>query len=440
MIDRRNLIMVGAASAIYAGVPAYARKAKVALNPAFPNGFIWGAATAGHQVEGNNVASDLWFLENLETTAFAEPSGDAVNSFELWPVDVDIVKSLGLTSYRFSLEWARIEPVEGQFSVAMLNHYKAMIDGCRERGLAPLVTFNHFTSPLWFSAKGGWLNPKSPQLFARYCKRAAEYLGAGISHAMTFNEPNILRLLKTIGLPQFILDKQKAMLELAAKKLGTDRFTALNVASPEQLDDMLPNMIAGHRAGKAAIKSVRPDLPVGLTLAMFDDQAVGKNSLRDTKREENYGAWLRVAKEDDFLGVQNYERAMWDAKGHVAAPANAIRNHMGAEVYAPSLAGAVKYAHEATGVPILVTEHGVGTEDDQIRASFIPAALAELKKIMDSGVPVLGYCHWSLLDNYEWIFGYKPKYGLVAVDRTNFKRTPKPSAVVYGKIARQNRL
>jgi beta-glucosidase len=100
----------------------------------------------------------------------------------------------------------------------------------------------------------------------------------------------------------------------------------------------------------------------------------------------------------------------------------------------------VRYAHEATGVPILVSEHGVGTDDDAIRAKFIPEALAGLKVAMDDGVPVLGYCHWSLLDNFEWIFGYKPKFGLVSVDRTTFARTPKPSAAVYGAIARRNAL
>ena len=113
---------------------------------------------------------------------------------------------------------------------------------------------------------------------------------------------------------------------------------------------------------------------------------------------------------------------------------------MGAEVYAPSLAGAVRYAHSVTGGPVIVTEHGVGTEDDSIRARLITGALAELKKAIDDGVPVKGYMHWSLMDNFEWGFGYKPKYGLVAVDRSTFKRTPKPSAAVYGAIARANSL
>jgi beta-glucosidase len=197
-------------------------------------------------------------------------------------------------------------------------------------------------------------------------------------------------------------------------------------------------LFEGHKAGKGAIKAVRGDLPVGVSLAMLDDQAVGKNSLRDAKRKELYGGWLELARGDDFLGVQNYERAIWTDTGRLPAPPSADRGHMGAEVYAPSLAGAVRFAHAATGVPILVSEHGVGTEDDAVRARLIPAALAELKKAIDEGVPVKGYCHWSLIDNFEWIFGYKPKFGLHSVDPATFARTAKPSASIYGAIARRN--
>jgi beta-glucosidase len=199
-------------------------------------------------------------------------------------------------------------------------------------------------------------------------------------------------------------------------------------------------MIAAHRQGRAAIKAARPDLPVGVSLAMIDDQAVGPNSLRDARRAEIYGAWLEAAKGDDFLGVQNYERARWDANGRVPPPVGATLNWSGSEVYAPSLAGAVRYAHEATKLPILVTEHGVGSDDDTVRAKLIPEALAGLQAAMSDGVPVKGYVHWSLLDNYEWVFGYKPRFGLCSVDRTTFARPPKPSAAVLGAVARRNAL
>jgi beta-glucosidase len=186
-VDRRTFLM-GASAAAGAALAAPAL-AHAKPGRSFPKGFLWGAATAGHQVEGNNVNSDLWLLEQVKPSVFSEPSGDAVNSFELWPVDLDLVKSIGLNSYRFSIEWARIEPEPGMFSIAMLDHYKAMIDGCRKRGIAPLVTFCHYAAPRWFAARGGWLNPDAPSLFARFCERAMKHLGSGIGHAMTLNEP-----------------------------------------------------------------------------------------------------------------------------------------------------------------------------------------------------------------------------------------------------------
>ncbi|MCC7411968.1 MAG: glycoside hydrolase family 1 protein [Gammaproteobacteria bacterium] len=446
--DRRDFLIGGTAALLGGALPAGARTATGApqsrapqpTTPGFPDGFLWGAATAGHQVEGNNTASDLWLLENLQPTAFAEKSGDACNSFELWPQDLDLARDLGLNTYRFSIEWARIEPEPGLYSEAMLDHYRRMIDGCRERGLTPVVTFNHFTAPRWFSADGGWLNPASTARFARYCERAAHRLAAGMGYATTLNEPNLLHLLKWMDLPAPLLAAQRAMLAAAARATGTPVFSAGNVTNVEDLGRQQAGLLAAHAAGRAAIKSVRPELPVGLSLAIQDDQAVGTTSLRDRKRAECYGVWLEAVKGDDFIGVQNYERAVYDAHGRVAPPAGVPLNSMGSEIYPPSLAGAVRYVHAATGRPVLVTEHGLATSDDAQRAAFIPAALVGLKAAIDAGVPVRGYIHWTLLDNFEWIFGYRPRLGLYAVDRQSFRRTAKPSAAVYGAIARANAL
>jgi beta-glucosidase len=405
----------------------------------FPKGFLWGAATSGHQVEGNNVNSDIWVAETVKPSFFSEPSGDAANSFALWPRDLDLVKSIGLNSYRFSLEWARIEPEPGMFSIAMLDHYKVMIEGCHARGLTPMVTFNHFAAPRWFAARGGWTNPESPDLFGRFCDRAARHLASGMGYAMTLNEPNIHHDPSTAGKPSKLKPVLDGMNAAAAKAVGSDRF----VIGPFGVDDLhqyTRTLIAAHKAGKAAIKAVRGTLPVGVTLAMPDDQAVGSNSLRDEVRAESYVPWLEAARSDDFLGVQNYERQVWDSKGKVQPAEGVIRNAGGGEVYPASLANAVRYAHSIARVPIIVTEHGVNSADDTIRARLIPEALAELKKAMDEGVPVQGYLHWSLLDNYEWVSGYKFFYGLVAVDRNTFQRTPKPSAAVLGAIARANEL
>ncbi len=433
MMDRRTVLAAGVATTIVAATES------IAATPAraFPKGFLWGAATAGHQVEGNNINADCWLLENVTPSVFAEPSRDAANSFMLWAHDLDLVKNMGLNSYRFSLEWARIEPEQGLFSTAMLDHYKAIIEGCRAHGITPMVTFNHFTTPRWFAAMGGWGNQRSVGLFARFCDKAARHLAAHIGYATTLNEPNLAGKLQNLVPPQFLaIDKLTG--EAAAKAMGVPSFSAGNALYAADPVAQQKNLLAGHKAGRDAIKAVRADLPVGVSLAMFDDQAIGANSLRDAKRDYYYGAWLEAAKGDDFLGVQNYERNRWTDTGKLDAPAGARKNTMGAEVYAPSLAGAVRFAHAASGVPIIVTEHGVGSADDSLRSWLIPAALTELQKLIADGVPVKGYCHWSLIDNFEWIFGYKIKFGLHSVDPVTFKRTPKPSARVYGAIARRN--
>jgi len=431
MMDRRTVLALTGASAALV-----ATKVAAAASARFPHDFLWGAATAGHQIEGNNVASDNWLLEHVQPTIFAEPSGDACNSLELWPVDLDLVRQLGLNAYRFSLEWSRIEPEPGLFSMAMLDHYKAIIEGCRERGITPVVTFNHGTAPRWFAARGSWRNPESPQLFARFCDRAARHLAGGIGYASTLNEPNSSIIVASVFPAQF-RDSVRAMKAAAARACNANEFGGL-LEDADDLPLVQSNLIAAHKAGKTAIKAARSDLPVGVNLSMQDDQSGSANSLRDAKRAAFYGAWLEVARTDDFVGVQNYVRVRWGDAGALPPPPGARLDMNGSEVFPPSLANAVRYAHAATGVPVMVTEHGVVTPDDSIRATLIPSALTELRKVIAEGVPVKGYLHWTLMDNFEWFFGFSHTYGLCSVDRTTFKRTPKPSAHVLGAIARRN--
>ena len=197
---------------------------------------------------------------------------------------------------------------------------------------------------------------------------------------------------------------------------------------------------AGHLAGRAAIKAQRPDLPVGLSLAIIDDVVDGDDpTVRDRKRAECYQRWLEVARGDDFVGVQNYERVPYDGHGAAPPPEGVPVNQMGTAIEPLSLAGAVRYAHSVTGVPVLVTEHGISVHDDSLRAEFLEPSLTGLRAVMDEGVPVLGYIHWTLLDNFEWVFGYGHQLGLHGVNRETFERTPKPSAGVYADLVKSLR-
>ena len=441
MINRRQFLTLASAASASLSMPIMAAGSK--SNPGsgqFPDDFIWGAASAGHQVEGNNVNADIWLLENVKPTMFKEPSGDACNSFELWETDLGLCKAMGLSAYRFSIEWARIQPEPGFYSQAMIDHYKRIIAGCHARNMIPLVTFNHFTCPQWFSARGGWTNPDAPQLFADFCQRAAQDLADGIGYAVTFNEPNLLRLLKVIGVPPIFWEMTGKMLDAAGKAVNSDYFSCVNSARLEDLDKMNALLIEGHKLGRQAIKAERPSLDVGFTLAMLDEQSDGTgDQVRDDMRDYNYGAWLNV-EDTDFIGVQNYERVMVNSDGKMPVPEDAQKNHSGRWVEPSSLANCVAYTYARTQKPIIVTEHGIGTENDQQRSWFITESLRHLQQTIEQGVPVKGYVHWTLLDNFEWVGGYSEHFGLHTVDHTTFERKQKPSAKDYSKIVKRNRV
>ena len=406
----------------------------------FPEDFLWGVAGAGHQIEGGNSNSDTWYAELVTPTVFSEPSGAACDSWLRWRDDLDLVSGMGLTAYRFSVEWSRVEPTEGTFDEEALDHYEAIVDECVARGLAPVVTFNHFTSPHWFAMRSGWLDPEAPALFARYCDRVMERFGDRIAVAVTMNEPNLARLLSWLNLPDFVRDLERATLEAASVNAGVPAYRLANVMLPEEMDALADGQTAGHLAARAAIKARRPDLPVGLSLAIVDDVVTGDDtSVVDRKRAEVYQRWLELARGDEFVGVQNYERVVYDGRGAVPPPDGTPVNQMGTAVEPLSLAGAVHYAHDVSGVPVLVTEHGMSTDDDTLRATFIEPSLAGLRAVMDEGVPVLGYLHWTLVDNFEWVFGYAHQLGLHELDHTTYERRPKPSAGVYADLVKRFR-
>jgi beta-glucosidase len=306
--------------------------------------------------------------------------------------------------------------------------------------MAPVVTFSHFTSPHWFAKTGGWLDPGAPASFARFVDVVMRRFGDRIAYAVTFNEPNLTRVLSWYGLPDFVHDLERATLQAASQAAGVERYRAGNVVLAEDFDGIEDGMAAGHVAARSVIRSHRADLPVGLSLAIMDDVVVGDDpSVRDRKRRECYQRFLELARDDDFIGVQNYERVPYDGAGKVEAPADAARNQMGTVIEPGSLAGAARWAYEVSGVPVLVTEHGMATQDDRDRAGFIEPALDHLLDAMEDGVPVIGYCHWTLLDNFEWIFGYEYQLGLHEVDRETLTRTPKPSADAYAALVRSHR-
>ena len=440
-LTRRAFLTHGLAAAGLAvtATPLDARpdRAPTTAAGSFPKGFLWGAATAAHQVEGNNINSDGWVLENMKPSMFAERSGDACDFYHRYRDDIALAASLGFNAFRLSIEWARIEPEPGVYSVAELDHYRRVLAACHEHKLAPMVTFWHFTNPRWFAALGGWENPGAGDHFVRYCERAARHLGDLIGQAATFNEPNIPLLLKWIfaAMPQNPFAGADGMMKAAAKSIGAERFSYFTFGNGEASRDV---MLPAHHRAVAAIKAGPGTYPVGVTLAMGDEQAVGDPSRRDAKRELLYGPWLDAAAKDDFIGVQTYTRARVGKDGDLPPEPGVELTQMGYEFWPEALEQTIRYAASRAKVPVYVTENGVATEDDARRVEYIKRALAGVGKCLSDGIDVRGYFHWSLLDNFEWNFGYRPKFGLIAVDRQTFARTVKPSARLLGSIARSN--
>ncbi|MET3666543.1 family 1 glycosylhydrolase [Caulobacter sp. 1776] len=430
-IARRDLLIGAAALAL----PSTAHAARV-RRPA-PKGFLWGVAISAHQSEGGNTNSDAWLMENLKPSMFKERSGDAVDSYHRYAEDFAIAAGLGLNCYRLGVEWARIEPSEGFFSNAELDHYARVLEACRARGLKPIVTLNHFTTPLWFAQRGGFEAADAPALFARFCRKVIERLG-GLMHAVTtFNEANIRLLVDLMPGFQAALPAVKAAVAAAAKATASPRFSRLAYADPAIAT---PIMQEAHRRAYDAIKAARPDLPVGLTLTTQDIQS-DDPALVTLYQRKLYGDWVEVARSHaDFFGVQTYTRFVFDAHGMKPPPPGAELTLSGYEFYPQALANTIRWAHAAIGKPIYVTENGVATNDDARRIAFIDAALDGLGQCLDDAIPVHSYLYWSLLDNFEWTAGYGVPFGLASVDRQTFKRTPRPSACHLGQRARVNRL
>jgi beta-glucosidase len=398
----------------------------------FPDGFLFGASVSAHQVEGGNTNSDWWWWEHIESTPCREPSGDACDFYHRYAWDIALLAGAGLNAFRFGIEWARIEPAEGEFSQAALDHYRRMLDSCMDNRVVPLITFHHFTLPRWLHEKGGLAADDFPSLFARYCGQAARALGDLIGYACTINEP---------------------------QGLGSSGWV-LGINPPGHTDDRegaqraTENLLEAHRLGAAEIRS-QAGIPVGVTLArpdiQYEDGAPSGNTSLELESRIN-DLFFELASHDDFIGVQTYTRFRIGPEGPRSPGhdwSDTTREltetdqttQMGYEYYPQSLGGAIRRAHRTCpGVPIIVTESGIATAFDDKRIAYIETAMREVEACLAEGIDVRGYLYWSLLDNFEWAFGYAPRFGLVAVDRATFARHPKPSLAWLGAVARARAL
>ena len=435
----------------------------------FPKGFLIGAATAAHQVEGNNTHSDYWLQEQLPHTSFAEPSGIACDHYNRYEEDIRLLAGAGLNAYRFSVEWARIEPEEGQFDEKEIEHYCSVIRCCKENGVEPIVTLMHFTSPAWLIRKGGWEAESTVEYFRRYAAFVTEKLGAELNYICTINEANMGLQLAAISKRYQMMAQQAAKSQAAAESAGTEKKPSAKEAEGKvqvgmNFAKMMENMkfaamenaqvfgtpqpqvfvsartpegdllvMKAHQAAKAAIKERYPELKVGLTLSLHDLQALpGGEHFAEAAWEEEFAHYLPYLSGDDFLGVQNYTRTLYGPQGQLPAPAGAELTQMEYEFYPEALANVIRRVHKDFKGDLLVTENGIAVADDSRRCEFIRRALARVEDCLADGIPVKGYMYWSLMDNFEWQKGFSMTFGLIAVDRNTLERRPKKSLKLLG--------
>lgn len=396
--------------------------------------FLFGASTASHQVEGHThndwsewerrkakefslrAARKLWpdYILNHFPNPLQEEnyiSGRACDHYHRFREDFDIAKSLGHTAHRFSVEWSRIEPEEDKFDEREIAHYREVVAALRERGMEPFVTLWHYTLPVWLAQKGGIMNERFPEYFARYAERVSGAL-TDVSFWITINEPEV------VAMCSYVLGMRPP------EKRGIFRFYR-----------SMSRMIRAHCAAYRSIKNIAPKSRVGAAINMSWFESAGGlvNDLmkRLIDRFGNFYFLNRTIKDSDFIGFNHYARNCinWGFNKNE----NKETTDVGWEVYPESIYQVLKQLQKYN-TPIYITENGLADARDIKRGLFISRYLAYVKKAMHEGVNVRGYLHWSLLDNFEWDSGFWPCFGLVEVDYRTLERKIRPSALIYKKI------
>ena len=314
---------------------------------------------------------------------------------------------------------------------------------------------HHFTSPRWLIEQGGWEAEATVERFARYCRYVVEQLGDLFTYACTINEANMglqiaaitkryMQMMKVqsaegkvqvgINLGDTLKERMKKQAAENRKIFGTPN-PQVFVSGRTPEGDLL--VMKAHQAAKAAMKAVKPELQIGITLSLHDIQSLpGGEEAAAREWEEEFMHYLPYIRDDDFFGVQNYTRTLMGPDGSLPVPDGAKTTQMGYEFYPQALGHVIRTVHKSLPIPLIVTENGVAVSDDSRRVAFIEEALRGVDSCIEDGIPVKGYMYWSLLDNFEWQKGFSMTFGLIAVDRATQQRSPKRSLTFLGGYAR----
>ena len=401
------------------------------MNVQFPSSFLWGAALSSYQCEGENLNSD-WHL--WERKRGLQEAARACNHYHLFDEDFQLASSFNLNSLRFSVEWSRICPSPGDFSEKELKHYGAVVDSLLKYKLKPIVTLHHFTNPIWFNKKGGWLETGNIDFFIAYLKRMVSFLKDKVDVWLIFNEPLVYIYNSFI---QGIWPPGEKSLKRAVK--------------------VLKNIVTAYCIGYEEIKrlyegsSISPRISLAKNLRIFagcDNSKFALNSFSAFFRDRcfNLGLLEYLNKKNvlDFIAVNYYCKEYTEFKGLIGQECDHTfhkerKNSLGWLVYPEGIYHMLLRLRKF-GLPVLVTENGTSEIEECFYEDFLVKHLECMARAMLEGVDLIGYQWWSLLDNFEWDKGFSQRFGLVEVDYTNFERRVRPFAYRYAKICKENKM
>ncbi|MBS7269149.1 MAG: family 1 glycosylhydrolase [Candidatus Freyarchaeota archaeon] len=420
----------------------------------FPQGFLWGAATSAHQVEGNNTNNHWWVWEQEGGHIHdGSVSGRACDHYNLYEQDFELVRELGHNVHRFSIEWSRIEPKEGLWNEKEIEHYRNVVEALLERKITPMVTLHHFTNPIWMQDKGGWLNPKSVDLFERYTRTVVETLGDVITFYNTINEPMMVAVMgyllgihppcKTDLAEFFTVGKHLLMAHGKCYRAihETVRDRGFKIKPQVGIVKQIPYFAPYNPHLEEDVKQAKlmDDIVNRWYLDGIHTGTVAPPFGGGEKLDYLENSW-------DFIGVNWYTRILANSTIKLEAeqktlpqtvPEGAEITDMGWEVYPEgfyhSLMSVKKYKK-----PVYVTENGIATLNDEQRCRYIIRHLYQLHRAIHDGLDVKGYMYWSLMDNFEWAEGFAKRFGIVEVNYNTLERKPRPSAYLYRDIIKRN--
>ena len=403
---------------------------EVELPLVFPPTFLWGAATAAHQVQGSPESNWGQWERSPERKKELQDAGKDPNDYisgnacefeQRFSKDFALARSLGHSANRFSINWATVEPHPGEFDRAILARYRRLVRSARRHGLTPIVTLYHWTHPAWFEAMGSWKCDGAPLLFARFVEEALKYIGDMVHYYTVLNEPTVY------GPLSFLIGcwppKEKNSQEVFLK--------------------VMDNLAEAHRRAYALIKQCNPHAEVGIAHAVAWEESSDPN-IKAEKLRNNLSWTDTIIAQLDFIGLNVYFHEVHEPEGSAytrlswtdPCSADAVVSDFGWGMCSRSLAEVLKEFWHAYKKPLMVTEHGhaVAEMDDRRRCWFLWESLKWVHQAMQEGIDLRGYLHWSLLDNFEWAEGFTKKFGLIHVDRATQKRTPRTSAYLLRDI------